>query len=138
MSMGPVEIIVLGFPEQRFTGKIVPALEELITSGLIRVIDLVFVTKDDDGVAVAVELTDVSDELRSAFEPVIETLTGLVSDEDIEDLAEGLDPGESAAILLFEHTWATRFVDAVAEAGGELVSSMRIPREVVDEVLAAR
>lgn len=137
MSVGPVEIIVLGFPEQRFTGQIVPALEELIDNGSIRLIDLVFVTKDVDGTAAAIELSDVDEAVRTAFAPVMDTLTGLVSEEDIEDLADGLDPGESAAVLLFEHTWATRFADAVAGAGGELVASLRIPREVVNEVLAA-
>jgi uncharacterized membrane protein len=136
-QMGPVEIIVIGFPEQKFTGEVAPALADLVESGLVRLIDLIFVTKDESGDVAAVELTEVDDEVREAFTPVLDELTGLVSEEDIEDLAESLDPGQSAAILLFEHSWATRFADAVAGAGGELLGSMRIPREVVAEVLAA-
>jgi hypothetical protein len=61
----------------------------------------------------------------------------LVSDEDIEDLGDALEPNSSAAILLFEHVWATKFRDAVVDSGGELVASIRIPKEVVDEVVAA-
>lgn len=137
MTLGPVEMIVLGFPENKFSGKIAPALERLVEAGQIRVIDLVFVGKNNDGEVVAIELSDVDNDTRVAFEPVIETLTGLISDEDVEDLAEELPPNSSAAILLFEHTWAGEFADAVSDAGGVLVTSIRIPREVVEAVEAA-
>jgi uncharacterized membrane protein len=136
MDIGPVEILVVGFPDNQFTGEIVPALAELVESGLVRVIDLVFVTKDADGNVVGIELSDVEDKVSSAFQPHVEDPSGLLADEDIEDIGADLEPGSSAAILLFEHLWATKFRDAVVGSGGELIASMRIPKEVVDAVVA--
>jgi hypothetical protein len=138
MDVGPVEILMVEFPGNKFSGEIAPALAELVEQGTIRVIDLLFVTKDADGQVAAVELSDAGDEVRSAFEPIVQEASGLLSEEDVEDLGEGLDPDSSAAMLLFEHVWATRFRDAVLHSGGELLASVRIPKEVVDEVVAAR
>jgi uncharacterized membrane protein len=135
-DVGPVEILVVSFPGSQFNGEIAPALGDLVASGLIRVIDLVFVTKDDAGDVVGIELSDLDDAVSSAFQPHVEEPSGLLADEDIEDLGAELAPGSSAAILLFEHVWATRFRDAVLDSGGELVAAIRIPKEVVDEVLA--
>lgn len=136
MSLGPVEIIVVGFPGNQFTGEVAPALAELVEGGLIRVIDLVFVTKDTEGDVVGIELSDLDASVHSAFSPHIEEPSGMLSDEDIEDLGADLPPGSSAAILLFEHVWATKFQQAVVNSGGELLASIRIPKEVVDEVVA--
>jgi uncharacterized membrane protein len=136
MSIGPVEILVVAFPGNQFTGEIAPALEALVKAGTIRVIDLVFVTKGADGEVVGVELSEVDEATSAAFRPHIEEPSGLLSDEDIADLGADLAPSSSAAILLFEHVWATEFRDAVVNSGGELVASIRIPKEVVDEVVA--
>jgi uncharacterized membrane protein len=137
MGLGPVEILVVSFPGNEFNGEIAPALAELVETGLIRVIDLVFVAKGADGDVVGIELSDVDEGVASAFQPHVEEPSGLLSDEDIEDLGADLAPGSSAAILLFEHLWATRFRDAVVGSGGELVAAIRIPQEVVDEVVGA-
>ncbi len=137
MDIGPVEILVVGFPGNQFTGEIAPALEELVADGMIRVIDLVFVAKDAAGNVVGVELSDLDEAMSAEFRPHVEEPSGLLSDEDIEDLGADLPPDSSAAILLFEHVWATRFRDAVLGSGGELIASIRIPKEVVDEVVAA-
>ena len=137
MDIGPVEILVVGFPGNQFTGEIAPALGELVESGLIRVIDVVFVTKDAKGDVVGIELSDLDEATIAAFNPHVQAPSGLVSDEDIEDIAADLEPESSAAILLFEHVWATKFRDAVIGSGGELVASIRIPKEVVDEVVGA-
>jgi uncharacterized membrane protein len=135
MALGPLEILVVSFPGSQFTGEIAPALEELVETGLIRVIDLVFVTKGTDGTVVGVELSDLDEATGAAFRPHVEQPSGLLSDEDIEDLGASLAAGSSAAILLFEHMWATRFRDALISSGGELVASIRIPKEAVDEVV---
>ena len=137
MDIGPFEILVVGFPENKFTGEIAPALEELVADGMIRVIDLVFVSKNADGEVLGVELADLDEAMRSEFGKHVEEPSGMLSDEDIEDLGADLEPNSSAAILLFEHVWATRFRDAVLGSGGELIASVRIPKEVVDEVVAA-
>ena len=136
-DIGPVEILVVGFPGNEFTGEIAPALAELVQSGLIRVIDLVFVAKDADGNVVGIELSDIDPAASAAFQPHVEEPSGLLAEEDIEDLGADLPPDSSAAILLFEHLWATKFRDAVLDSGGELLASIRIPKEVVDEVVGA-
>ena len=138
MDVGPVEILMVEFPGNQFSGEIAPALAELVEHGTIRVIDLLFVTKGADGQVAAVELSDAGDDVRSEFEPIIGEVSGLLSEEDVDDLGDGLEPGSSAAMLVFEHVWATRFRDAVLHSGGELVASVRVPKEVVDEVVAAR
>jgi uncharacterized membrane protein len=136
MGIGPVEILEFVFPGNQFTGEIAPALGELVESGLIRVIDLVFVTKDADGEIVGVELSDVDEATSSAFGQHVGEPSGLLAEEDIADLGAELPPNSSAAILLCEHLWATRFRDAIVNSGGELVASIRIPQEVIDEVVA--
>ncbi|MGZ6969978.1 MAG: DUF6325 family protein [Acidimicrobiia bacterium] len=137
MGLGPVELLVVSFPGSEFNGEIAPALAELVETGLIRVIDLVFVAKGTDGEVVGLELSELDESVSSAFQPHVDEPSGLVSEQDIEDLGADLAPGSSGAILLVEHLWATRFRDAVAGSGGELVASLRIPQEVVDEVVGA-
>ncbi len=134
--MGPIEILIIGFPGNKFTGEVAPTLAELVESGQIRVIDLVFVAKDPAGDVVAVELSDVDKATSAAFQPYVDEPSGMLSDEDIEDIAVALEPNSSAAILLFEHLWATKFQQAVLGAGGVLIDSIRIPKEVVDAVVA--
>ncbi|MET0629054.1 MAG: DUF6325 family protein [Acidimicrobiia bacterium] len=137
MAIGPVEILVVGFPGNHFNGEIAPALGELVESGQIRVIDLVFIAKDAEGDVVAIELNELDDTLTVAFQPHVDEPSGMISEEDIEDLGADLPPDSSAAILLFEHVWATKFRDAVVDSGGELLASIRIPKEVVDEIVGA-
>ena len=135
-DIGPVEILVVGFPGNQFNGDVAPALADLVESGMIRVIDLVFVTKDDAGDVVGIELSDLEESTSAAFQPHVEEPSGLLSEEDIADLGADLPPNSSAAILLFEHVWATRFRDAVLDSGGEMLAAIRIPKEAIDEVLA--
>ena len=137
MSMGPIEILVISFPGNEFNGDVAPALAELVQTGTIRVVDLVFATKDADGNVAALELSELDEATSSAIRPHVEEPSGMLAEEDIADLGAELQPNSSAAFLMFEHVWATRFRDAVVDSGGELVASIRIPSEVIDEVLAA-
>lgn len=135
MSLGPIEVVVLGFPENRFTGEILPELERLVQSDTISIVDGVFASKDGDGTTTFVEF----DSLGGDFGPlagILERVEGLVSDEDVEDLTASLPPDSSAAVLVFEHTWAVPLRDAIVRGGGELVANLRIPASVVEEVLA--
>ena len=134
MSLGPVELIVVKFPGSQFTGDIAPAMRELVDNGTIRVIDLLFIKKKDGAVA-TIEMNDLDDEDFAAFEPMVDELTGLFNEDDVRQLAESLEDNSSAAVMLFENTWATRFRDAVVKAKGELVFNDRIPRVVIDELL---
>jgi Family of unknown function (DUF6325) len=134
MSLGPVELIVVKFPGSQFTGEIAPALRELVDNGTIRVIDLLFIKKKNGAVA-TIEMNDLDDEDFAAFEPMVDELTGLFNEDDVRQLAAQLEDNSSAAVMLFENTWATRFRDAVVKAKGELVFNDRIPRVVIDELL---
>jgi hypothetical protein len=134
MSLGPIEILVVGFPDNEFTGEIVPALTDLVEAGTIRVVDLVFVAKDDAGDVVALEVSELDDHVSTAYITLVAELESLIGEEDIEDFAEDLEPGSSIALLVVEHVWAKSFSDAVANSGGVLIDSVRIPRSVIDEL----
>lgn len=135
MSIGPVELLVIKFPGNQFTGEIVPALTDLVESGTIRVVDIVLVNKDAGGQVEMVEIKDLVID-NTSFDPVLSNLTDLLTEEDVEQFGAMLAPNSSAAMMLFENTWATRFADAVRAAKGELVINERIPRAVIDELMA--
>jgi hypothetical protein len=133
MSMGPLEYLVVAFPDGRLNGDIVPSLKRAVDDGTIRVIDLVFVRKDADGNVTEVELKDLDLAEASGFLSVVGEISGLFSEDDVFEVAESLDNGGAAALLLVEHVWATEFRDAVVASGGVLVASERIPKETVDQ-----
>ncbi len=129
MQLGPVEFAIVAFPGNKFTGEIAPALGDLIDSGTVRVIDLAFVTKDADGKAEAVEMGELSADVRAVFEAAGVTINGLLSDEDLIGAAESLEPGSSAALIVWEDLWAKRFAEAVRGADGVLLERRTIPHE---------
>ena len=133
---GPVDLVLLGFPGNQFTGDIAPALRDLVSSGTVRILDLVFITKDADGNVAGVELSDLG-EAGAAFEDVDGEINELLTEEDIEAAGEELEPNSSAALLMFENTWAGRLATAIREANGEVVAYERIPRDALDEFLGA-
>jgi uncharacterized membrane protein len=137
MSYGPLEMLVLKFPGNQFTGEIAPALKELVDTGTIRVIDLLFVTKDANGAVDVLEIDSAGDAVVAAYKPLVAELAGLLSDDDALHFAAALEPNSSAGLLLFENTWAARFAEAVLNANGQVVLNERIPRVVVDELLAS-
>ena len=135
MSLGPIEVVVLAFPENRFTGEILPELERLVQSDTISIVDGVLASKDGDGTTTFVEFDSLEGDF-AVLAGVLERVEGLVSDEDVEDLTASLPPDSSAAVLVFEHTWAIPLRDAIVRGGGELVANLRIPASVVEEVVA--
>lgn len=136
--LGPIEIMVIAFPGNRFTGEILPALADLVDTDTISIIDGVFVRKDEDGTISYSEFEELGvNEDALALTDVIEMINGLVSDDDVEELAADLENDSSAAILVFEHTWFKPLRDAIVSSGGVLVDTIRIPGAVVDEVLEA-
>lgn len=137
MTLGPIEVLMLRFPGNKFRGEIAPALADLIESGTIRVIDLLFAIKDADGALDVLELTDMEGDL-SAFEPMTSELSDTLTEDDAQMLAHSIPNNSSAAILLFENTWAKSFVDAVVRANGEVVLNERIPRATVEALIAAK
>jgi hypothetical protein len=127
--------MVVGFPGNSFNGEIAPALARLIDSGTIRLLDLVFITKDAEGDIAAIEVDDHSD--LAAFAELDGEVGGFIGAEDIEHAAESLEPNSSAALLIWEDTWATEFVEAMRNSGGVLLEGARIPHDLVEEALAA-
>ncbi|MGA5198436.1 DUF6325 family protein [Streptomyces exfoliatus] len=133
--VGPVDVAVVAFEGNRFNGKIAPALRDLQEAGTVRVLDLTFVRKDTDGSVTVVELGDA--ELDEEFERVAETPFDLLSDEDLQAVADGLPPNSSAVIIAWENAWAARLADAIADSEGRLVLLERIPGEDVERAVAA-
>jgi hypothetical protein len=132
-EMGPIDYILVEWPGRQPNGEVAPHLVDLVDRGLIRIIDLAFITKDEDGTVAGLEIADLGGEVAelAVFEGAS---SGLLSDDDIGEAAGALEPGTSAALLVFENTWAAPFAAAVRESGGQLVASGRIP---VQAVLAA-
>ena len=135
MSLGPIEMLVVKFPGNQFTGEIAPALVELVEGGIIRVIDILFVHKSPDGEVTVLEINDLDDDDYSTFDPVVADITEMLTPDDAMQLSAGLENNSSGAVMLFENTWATKFRDAMADANGELILNERIPRAVIDELL---
>ena len=136
MAIGPIELLVVKFPGNQFKGEIAPALKELVENRTIRVIDLIFAMKDEEGTLAILELNALGDETLAVFEPEPSELSGSLTEDDARSLSGGLENNSSVAILLFENTWATKFVEAMRNANGELVMIERVPRAVIDELIA--
>lgn len=132
-EMGPIDYLLVEWPGRQPNGEVAPHLVDLVDRGLIRILDLAFIAKGEDGSVVGMELADLGGEVAelSIFEGAA---SGLLSDEDIDEAGSALEPGTSAALLVFENTWAAPFATAVRRSGGQLVASGRIP---VQAVLAA-
>jgi uncharacterized membrane protein len=136
VSLGPIEFLALKFPGNEFRGEILPALADLVEAETIRIVDLLFVQKTANGEVRVIELTDLGQDDYAAFDAVVSDVSGLLGHDDAQMVANALEPNSSAALMLFENVWATRFVDAVANAKGEVIMSERIPRAMLDEMVA--
>ncbi len=130
-----LEYIIVGFPENQFSGEIAPGLAALVDAGLIRLVDLVFVAKGDDGSVVALEVDE--HEHLSAFAAIEGTVGGVIGPDDIEHAAASIADGSSVLLIVWEDLWAAPFGDALRRAGGVLIEGGRIPTEIADEVEAA-
>lgn len=132
----PVEVVVLEFPGSRFNGDIAPALKQLVDDGIVRILDLVFITKDDDGTITALELSEVDEDVAAPFDDIDGEVSGVLAEEDLEVAGDALSPGSSALMIVWEDTWARRVVDAVAASGGRVVAHDRLDVETVAAALA--
>ena len=134
--MGPVDYLVVKFPGNKFSGEILPELNNLEKNGIIRVIDMVLVLKDTKGQVFVTEAKDVKGKEGDAFSAFAKIVgdSEWFSLDDIDAIAEVLPKNTSAAILLFENTWAIHFKEALLNSGAELVDQGRIPSEVIRSV----
>jgi hypothetical protein len=134
MIMGPVDYLAVMFPGNQFRGEIIPELSRLEQSGIIRVIDLALVVKDTRGKVLTVEAKNVGGKAGDAFSSFAAKTREWFSEGDIEAIAGTLPNNCSAAILLFENTWAIPFKEALLRAGAELIDQGRIPSENIRKV----
>lgn len=134
-TYGPVEFLLVAFDSDKPSPAILEAITELIESSTINLLDLVVVTKALDGTVASVDIEDATDEY--GFGTIELEATGLASDEDIQELADDLPAGTAAALLVIELIWAKNLASRLAEAGGFVVHTDRIPAPVVNAALAA-
>ncbi|MFL5674646.1 MAG: DUF6325 family protein [Chloroflexota bacterium] len=136
MSIGPVEYIAIAFPGNKFSGKIVPAIQELQQAGTIKVLDLVIISKDGDGNVTAVELSEASPEEKATLAALGVESRNLLGQEDIEDIGSALDPNSTAGLMIWENVWAARFAQSLRDADGILIANGRIPVQLVEDLMA--
>ena len=134
--MGPIDYLLIEWPGRQPTGEAAPHLIDLVDRGLIRILDLAFIAKGEDGSVATLEISDVGGEVE-AFAAFEGASSGLLSEDDIGEAAGALEPGTSAALLVFENRWAAPFAVAVRKSGGQLVASGRIPTQAVLAALDA-
>jgi hypothetical protein len=135
MTAAPAEYMIFGFPGNQFNGTLAPALADLVDKGLIRIRDLLFISKDADGNVASFEIDQV-DELKP-FLDVTGEAGGLLTPEDVEHAAEALEPNSSAALLIWEDLWAAEFAEALRASGGVVLEGGRIPFDLWQAALAA-
>jgi hypothetical protein len=130
-ELGPVDYLVVEFPGSKFNGEIAPQLLDLVDRDIVRVLDLVIITKEADGSFDAVELSDLDDSEAGEFARLETELAEILSADDVASAAVALEPGSTAALLVYENKWAAPFASAVRHSGGQLVASGRIPIQAI-------
>ena len=126
-EMGPVDNVLIEFPDGQPKGQAAPLLLDLVDRGLIRILDLMFITKDADGNTSAIEIADIDGDGAPDFMVFEGASSGLLSDEDRDEAGNAMENDTAAVLLVFENRWAAPFAKAMREAGGQLVAFGRIP-----------
>ena len=132
-ELGPVDYVVVGFPADKadFSGAMADELKKLMETGTVRVLDLLMVTKDEDGSISVAELRDHDDSLVGELRSLEADLSLMLAVEDVERLGGDLELGSAAAVLVWENTWAAPFASAIRHSGGELLAMGRIPTQAL-------
>ena len=132
-QLGPVDYLVVGFPAGKadFSGAMADELKKLMDSGTVRVLDLVIVTKAEDGTVEAAELRDHDESEVGELRSLEAELSLLLASEDVERVGADLEPGSTAAVLVWENTWAGPLASAIRHSGGELIANGRIPTQAI-------
>jgi Family of unknown function (DUF6325) len=130
-QLGPVDYVVVEFPAgaSNFTGEMAEELVRLVNSGTIRLIDVLILTKNEDGTVDAMELSDIEE--LGELEALEAQLAELLAEEDVERLAAAMDPGSTAGVLIWENLWAAPFAAAARRSGGQLIATGRIPIQAI-------
>jgi hypothetical protein len=131
-ALGPVSYLIVEFPGGKMTGEAFPLLVDLVDRGLIRILDLEFVTRDPDGSMRAVDLRDLDYDGKFDLAIFEGTNSGLLDDSDFREASSAIEPGNSAAILIFENHWAMPFVQALRRSSAQLVAAGYIPQDTLE------
>jgi hypothetical protein len=139
-EMGPIDYLVMEWAgDQPVTGEALGLILDLVDRGIIRILDLAFLAKDENGTASAIDLAELGDETAAQFEGAS---SGLLGQEDLDEAARALEPGTVAGVLVWENTWAAPVAAALRRSGGQLVATGRIPLQAIldslDEIEAVR
>ncbi|HYX49536.1 MAG TPA: DUF6325 family protein [Ktedonobacteraceae bacterium] len=134
MVLGPLEYLVVGFEQFRFTGLILAELRAAQEKGIIRVLDLCVIAKDEQGNVTTRELSELSGEEAAELSPLAANVMGLLAEEDIQQLAADIPNDSAAGLLLFEHTWAIGLKEAIKNAGAVAITGGFVPPEALEEL----
>ena len=136
MALGPIEVMVIGFPGNKFSGEIIPELERLVDAGTISIVDGILALKDAAGDLLFMEFAELDANHDAArLGGLMQQIQSFVSEEDIIEFTDGLPPDSSAAILVFEHPWVKPFRNTLLRADAMLIADFRVPGMVVDALL---
>ena len=130
-EMGPVDYVVLEWPNQQPTGEAIPLILDLVDKGIIRILDIAVLAKDSDGTVASLEIGSLGGNGASDFSEFEGAQTGLIGEDDLEEAAGVLEPGTMAAVLVWENRWAAPVAVALRKSGGQLVASGRLPIQAI-------
>jgi Family of unknown function (DUF6325) len=134
-ELGPIDVVVIGFPaDAPMTGESAPILVDLVDRGIIRVLDILFITKGGDGTVAGFTIDGIDRDRIGDFTLFEGASSGLLGDDDVEGAGAALEPGESAVVIVYENRWAGPFAASVRRNGGHLIATQRIPTQ---ELIAA-
>jgi hypothetical protein len=136
MGIAPVDYLAVAFPGNKFSGAILPEIKKLVDAGTIRVLDLVIVTKDEEGNVAAIEASEASPELAASLAALGIEGKNLLGQDDFEDIGEALEPNSTCGLMVWENVWAADFAKSLRDADGILLGQGRIPAAFLEELLA--
>lgn len=134
MTHGPIDFIMIGFEDSNISPGVADGIKSLIQADTIRIIDLVFVERDDVGELRVLELTELGDDVYEAWNSNVDDMEGMLTVDDAMHLASDLPANRSAVLALYENVWARHLSNAIVDAKGEVLANMRIPRSVISEL----
>jgi uncharacterized membrane protein len=139
VELGPIDIVVIGYPPGApMTGEAIPIMLDLVDRGIVRVLDALFVTKDEDGTFSGVDLANLDAESAGDVTVFAGASTGLLSDDDVAKVAAEIEPGSAALTIVYENRWAAPFAAAVRRNGGRLIATERVStQDLIDALDAA-
>jgi hypothetical protein len=137
MAVGPVDVYIIGFPGNKFTGQIAPAIMRQVDNGTIRVLDITFIMKDADGVVTTLEIGDLDAETGASFASLDVAQPGALGPEDADEVSDDLPLNSAAMLIAFENRWAEEIVAALRDADAVVIDNVRIPADVIEAVITA-